>query len=154
MQQVEAVEGWGLRQDPRYFHRPVEGRNRKRQLSVIDEGTIKRHEESFGPIPRNTVKSQIVLAGSLPLADCIGATLTFDGGAILTIAIQREPCFAMDFISSGLREAMKGGHQGILARVTRTGVIRIGASVTLTPSRVPAGQVVLLFPESFGQTPE
>lgn len=134
LEQIDAIEGWGVRQDPRYFHRPIEGQDRKRQVSLIDEGTIERHEKSFGPIPRNAVKSQIVLAGVVPLPELIGATLVFDSGAELTISIKREPCFAMDFIADGLRLAMRDGHQGALARVTAGGTIRVHAPVTIIPA--------------------
>jgi MOSC domain-containing protein YiiM len=135
--EVEAVEECGLRQDARYFTAGDPGRERKRQVSLIDESTIRRHEAFFGPIPWNTIKAQIVLEGDVPLAELIGATLTFESGAELTIAIHREPCFAMDLIAPGLREAMKGGHQGALARVTASGVIAVGMPVAVTPAAEP-----------------
>lgn len=130
-ERVEAVADWGLRQDRRYFHQPVEGQIRKRQVSVIDEATIRRHEEVFGPIAWNLIKSQIVLRGEAPLPDLVGAVLRFGGGAELTITIPREPCFAMDLIAPGLREAMKHGRQGALARVTGSGFIAVGDEVTV-----------------------
>ena len=135
--EVEAVEGCGLRQDRRYFTAGDPGRERKRQVSLIDEGTISRHEAVFGPIAWNTIKSQLVLSGDVHLPDLIGATLTFESGAQLTIAIPRDPCFAMDLIAPGVREAMQGGHQGALARVTSSGIIAAGMAVTVSPAEVP-----------------
>jgi hypothetical protein len=132
--EVEAVEGKGIRQDRRYFRQGDPGRERLRQVSLIDEGTIRRHEAVFGPLNRSLIKSQIVLAGDVFLPGLIDATLVFKGGAELCIAVEREPCFAMDLIAPGLREAMKGGHQGALAQVTRTGIIKVGQPVTVRTS--------------------
>lgn len=132
--EVEAVEGKGLRQDLRYFRRGDPDRGRPRQVSLIDEGTIRRHEAVFGPIDRALVKSQVVLSGDLRMPDMLGATLAFEGGAEVTLSLPRKPCFAMDLIAPGLKEAMSDGNQGALARVTRTGVIRVGQRVFL---RIP-----------------
>jgi hypothetical protein len=38
----------------------------------------------------------------------------------------------MDLISFGLREAMKAGHQGALARVTKSGLIAVGQEVEIS----------------------
>lgn len=139
---VDAVEGMGLRQDTRYFRPADPGCERPRQVSLIDEGTIWRHEAIFGLIDRSFVKAQIVLGGDLFLPDFPGAVLSFDGGAELTLSFPRKPCEAMDLIHPGLREAMKGGQQGALARVTRTGIIALGAGVELMPAaRQPAQRV-------------
>jgi MOSC domain-containing protein YiiM len=134
MPEVEAVEGKGLRQDLRYFRRGDPGYNRQRQVSLIDEGTIWRHEAAFGPLDRSLIKAQIILAGDLRLPDLLGATLVFDGGAELTLSLPRKPCFAMDLIAAGLKDAMTEGNQGALARVTRSGVIRPGQRVVLRTS--------------------
>jgi hypothetical protein len=129
MPRVDAVEDMGLRQDERYFRRPDPGRNRLRQVSLIDEGTIWRHEAIFGPIDRALIKAQVILAGDVFLPDMLGAVLSFEDGAELTLAKYREPCFAMDLIAPGLRRAMQDRQQGALARVTRSGVISIGQRV-------------------------
>jgi hypothetical protein len=100
-------------------------------VSLIDEGTIWRHERVFGPIERSLIKAQIVLAGDLFLPRLIGRRLVFEGGAELVVSLAREPCFAMDLIAAGLREAMQGGQQGALGQVTRTGVIKVGQRVFL-----------------------
>jgi hypothetical protein len=142
MRQVEAVEGWGLRQDVRYFRPPDPGRERPRQVSLIDEGTIWRHEAVFGTIDRSAIKAQIILTGDVFLPDLLGAVLTFQGGAELTLCLFRKPCFAMDLIATGLREAMKDGNQGALARVTCSGVIAVGQEVRIVPAtEVPSEAV-------------
>jgi hypothetical protein len=131
MPRVEAVEGLGLRQDRRYYRPADPDRERKRQVSLIDEGTIRRLERRFGPIDRSLIKAQIVLEGDVFLPGMLEAALIFDGGAELTITLARRPCFAMDLIKPGLREAMEADQQGALARVTRTGIIAVGDAVRI-----------------------
>lgn len=139
IESVEAVEVMGLREDARYFRQVHENRQRKRQVSLIDEGTVRRLEKSFGTIPQEFVKSQIVLAGDVHLPSLIGSTLRFSGGAELKVALERKPCYAMDLIASGLREAMEEGQQGALAMVTAGGRISRGDAVTvLTPALADA----------------
>lgn len=94
----------------------------------------------FGSIDRRFIKSQIVLAGEVFLPDLLGGILSFEDGAELTLSIYRKPCFAMDLISPGLRESMKDGHQGALARVTKSGLIQVGQSVRIYPADTPAEQ--------------
>jgi hypothetical protein len=131
MQRVEAVTGRGIRQDRRFFRPADIGRDRKRQVSLIDEGTIRRHETRFGPIERRFIKAQIVLEGDVRLPDFIGHVLDFERGPQLVLAIHREPCYAMDFIAPGLKDAMEDGEQGALARVIRDGEIWVGQRVVL-----------------------
>lgn len=129
MPSLELVEHRGIRQDRRFF-RPASPA-RKRQVSLIDEGTIQRHEAEFGPINRAFVKSQVILEGDLRLPDLLGSVLVFAGGAEITLAIGREPCYAMDLIAPGLRSAMEDGEQGALGKVTRSGTISVGDRVSV-----------------------
>ena len=131
MSRLEAVQDWGIKQDTRYFRPPDPGRERLRQVSLIDEGTIRRHEAIFGPIDRSLIKAQIVVAGDIFLPDLLDSVLVFEGGAELTLSKVREPCFAMDLIAAGLREAMRPRQQGVLARVTRSGIIHMGQKISL-----------------------
>jgi hypothetical protein len=138
VERVEAVEGMGLQEDSRYFRRVAEGTDRKRQVSLIDEATIERLERQFGPIPHDCVKAQIVLSGEVFLPDLIDHTLSFESGAAITIAKFRDPCYAMDLIQSGLREAMANGQQGGLGRVVASGEIALGQAVTIQAPIVAA----------------
>jgi hypothetical protein len=135
VEQVEAVLGKGLRGDRRYLGATRrDASENMRQVSLIDEATLMRHEARFGAVPWELVKSQIVLAGDLRLPDLIGHSLVFGEGedaAVLQLTIPRCPCFAMDLIASGLREAMEGGEQGALARVVTGGLIVVGQPVTV-----------------------
>ena len=127
---VEAVEGMGIREDQRYFRRVVEGADRKRQVSLIDEATISRLERQFGPIPHSCVKAQIVLSGDVFLPDLVDAILYFESGATIAVAKVRDPCYAMDLIAPGLKDAMEHGQQGGLGRVIASGRIVVGQGVT------------------------
>ena len=135
IERAESVPERGIRQDRRFFRPADPGRVRKRQVSLIDEGTIRRHEARFGPFDWRFVKSQIVLSGDVRLSEMIGAVIEFDGGPEMVIALEREPCYAMDLIAPGLKNAMEDGEQGVLAMVTRGGELYRGQSVTI---RLPA----------------
>jgi hypothetical protein len=132
MPSLELVAHRGVRQDRRFF-RP-ENPSRKRQVSLIDEGTIGRHEAVLGPINRAFIKSQVILAGDVRLPDLVGASLLFESGAEIFLAIDRDPCYAMDLIAPGLREAMMDGEQGALGKVTQSGLISVGDRVTVVPA--------------------
>ncbi|HZU14602.1 MAG TPA: hypothetical protein VFB58_17325 [Chloroflexota bacterium] len=131
MPRLDVVEGRGIRQDRRYFRTWQAGRERKRQVSLIDEGTIRRHEAVFGSIERNLIKSQVILDGDIHLPDLSGVRLRCEGGAELEITVERRPCFAMDFIVPGLRDAMQNGEQGALARVVHGGELWVGQTVDI-----------------------
>ena len=137
VQSVEAVAGRGLRGDTRFFKPARRGGGESlRQVSLIDEGTMTRHEARFGALPWDAIKAQIFLAGDLRLADLLGSTLVFgegDAAAVLELTIQRQPCEAMEVIAPGLREAMKDGEQGALARVVRGGLLTVGQQVVVHP---------------------
>lgn len=143
MERVEAVTGRGIRQDRRFFRPADMGRDRKRQVSLIDEGTIHRHEARFGPIERRFIKAQIVLEGEVHLPDHVGWVLELEGGPSLEIAIMREPCYAMDFIAPGLKDAMEGGEQGALARVLSDGEIWVGQHAILRPIAVESAMAAV-----------
>jgi hypothetical protein len=140
MPSLDLVEHRGIRQDRRFF-RPANPA-RKRQVSLIDEGTIQRHEAVFGSINRAFIKSQIILAGDIRLPELLGCVLNFESGAQVSLAVPREPCYAMDLIAQGLREAMQHGEQGALGKVTCSGVVSVGDRVTVTPAVWDARQAV------------
>ncbi len=119
---------------PRHLRERFEGQESKRQVSLIDEGTLRRLHARFGEFPTEFVKSQVVLAGDVHLPSLLGRVLVFGDGeevAVLELTIRRDPCEEMDLISPGLREAMKNGEQGALARVVRGGRIARGQTVTV-----------------------
>jgi len=126
---------------PRHLRLASDGRESKRQVSLIDEGTLRRHYRRFGEFPVSFVKSQVVLAGDVYLPSLLGRELVFgegDEAVVLELTIRRDPCEAMDLISPGLREAMKGGEQGALARVVRGGRLAVGQRVTVLQQLRPS----------------
>ena len=133
--EVEAVDGKGLAGARRHLRATRrDGKENPRQVSLIDEATLERHAARFGSFPWEFVKSQIVLEGAVDLPSLLGHRIVFGEGedaVLLELTIRRDPCFAMDLIVPGLREAMKGGAQGALARVLRGGMIRMGQQVTI-----------------------
>jgi hypothetical protein len=135
IQETEVLPGRGLQRDARYLH-PVrhDGSESKRQVSLIDEGTLERHRSRFGTFPWEAVKSQIVLVGEVHLPDFLNHYLVFGDGAdavVLQLTILRRPCFEMDLIVLGLRAAMEHGEQGALARAVQGGRLLVGQQVTL-----------------------
>ncbi|HVC82738.1 MAG TPA: MOSC domain-containing protein [Chloroflexota bacterium] len=130
-----ALTGLGLEGDDRYLSATRRnGSENLRQVSLIDEGTLARLIDRFGPFPLEFVKSQIVLAGDIRLSDCLGHRIRFGEGedaVILELTIHRQPCYAMDLIHPGLKAAMENGEQGALARVLRGGLIEVGMPVTV-----------------------
>jgi hypothetical protein len=132
---AEALAGIGLRgEPPRHVRMHPDGLESKRQVSLIDEGTLRRHYRRFGDFPLAFVKSQVVLAGGLYLPGLLGRQLIFgegDEAVVLELTVRRDPCEAMDLIYPGLREAMKNGEQGALARVVRGGRLATGQTVTV-----------------------
>jgi hypothetical protein len=131
LDRFEVVQGQGIREDRRYFRHSDPGRDRKRQISLIDEGTILRHQEAFGEIAWNTIKAQIVLAGDVYLPGLVGNVLELENGSAIEISVMREPCFAMDFIREGLRDAMRQGNQGAMAKVLRGGWVNVGERIRI-----------------------
>ena len=135
VREVDAIAGAGLEGEaPRHFRQRTDGIESKRQISLIDEGTLKRHYERFGEFPVGFVKSQVVLAGEIHLPDLLGRELVFgegDEAVVLELSIRRDPCEEMELITPGLREAMKNGEQGALARVVRGGHLVVGQTVTV-----------------------
>ena len=132
---VDAIAGIGLvGEPPRHLRLREDGIESKRQVSLIDEGTLKRHYERFGEFPVEFVKAQVVLAGEIQLPNLLGRELVFgegDEAVVLELTIRRNPCEEMELIAPGLREAMKDGEQGALARVVRGGHLVVGQPVTV-----------------------
>src|SRR5438445_377549 len=89
--EVEAITGIGLRGEERYMRATRrDGVENKRQVSLIDQGTLDRHRAQFGEFPLEFVKSQIVLAGDVHLPDFLGREVVFgegDDAAILQLTI-------------------------------------------------------------------
>jgi MOSC domain-containing protein YiiM len=111
-----------------------DGSASKRQISLIDRSLLRaicEYEPSLGKqwcapgkVRSNIETERLSTCPESPLGyqDWVGKFLIC-ADAVLEIAIQRDPCYQMDMLAQGLQKAMKGGWQGVLCRVVRSGTI-------------------------------
>lgn len=112
---VTAIAGKGLQGDAAF------GRDR-RQVLLVGLSTLRDFDLQPGALRENMTLTGMVLD------DLAEGTLLEIGEALLEIIGDCEPCGQMDDLRPGLREAIRG-HRGKLARVTRSGDIRVGDAV-------------------------
>src|SRR5438874_709504 len=121
VQAVEAVEGKGILDNPRYFARTSKstGQANRRQVSLIEREQIAEHAAtlSLRSIPPGAVRSNIETSG-VDLVSLVGREVQI-GTAVLLLYAPRDPCEKMDRICQGLREQMMNNRQGVLAEVVR-----------------------------------
>ena len=132
---VEAVfaeAGLGLRGSRKYGRKP-DGTESKRQVSLIEREVLAQHARALGcVIPPGAARSNVETVG-VDLVPLVGRRLMI-GEAEIEVTLARTPCEAMDLVAPGLQEAMRGGRQGVLARVVRSGLIRVGDAIVALPS--------------------
>lgn len=121
---VTAIAGKGLEGDAAF------GRER-RQVLLVGQSTLSDFDLQPGMLREN-----MTLAGTV-LADLADGTLLEIGEAVLEIIGDCEPCGQMDDLRPGLREAIRG-RRGKLARVTRSGDVRVGDAVRAQAPRSAA----------------
>jgi MOSC domain-containing protein YiiM len=108
----------------------------KRQLLLVDAATLAEFRLEPGIMREN-----ITIVG-LNVADLrMGQRLAI-GGAVLEVTIPCEPCFRMDEIRTGLREAL-GNRRGVLCRVVQGGRISRG-------DRIQICEAVMVIPSAGG----
>ena len=117
---VTLLEGLGIEGDR---HRKPGG---SRQVLLMSEENC----DAFGLAP-GEVRENIVTRG-LDLQALPAGTRLEIGGAALEITKDCEPCGFIDSLRAGLRARMVR-RRGMLARVVRTGEIRVGNEITLRP---------------------
>jgi len=110
-----AVAGKGLEGDAAF------GRER-RQVLLVGQSSLSDFHLQPGMLREN-----VTLTG-LVLDDLAEGTRLEMGEAILEIAGDCEPCGQMEALRPGLREAIRG-RRGKLARVVRSGAVRVGDAV-------------------------
>lgn len=129
--QFELVEQKGIRGNPRKFGVMSRrtGQPSLRQVSLIEREQLARHASAVGwsSLPPGVVRSNVETQG-IELVALVGQQIQI-GDAILFLYEARLPCAKMDRICAGLRALMEGGHQGVLAQVLRSGVIRVGDAI-------------------------
>jgi len=115
---VTAVAGKGLEGDAAF------GRER-RQVLLVGQSSL----SEFGLQP-GMLRENMTLTGMV-LDELAEGTLLQVGEAILEITDDCEPCGQMEDLRPGLREAIRG-RRGKLARVARSGAVRVGDAVHLS----------------------
>jgi MOSC domain-containing protein YiiM len=139
VESVEVVEQKGIVGNQRYFGRKGrDGTPSNRQISLIEREEIARHAAALGleAVSPGAVRSDIETEG-IELVQLVGRQIRI-GTAVLELAAPRDPCPKMDAVARGLRERMLGNRQGVLARVARSGVIRVGDTIGVLPDPEPA----------------
>lgn len=121
---VTAIAGKGLEGDAAF------GRER-RQVLLVGQSTLSDFELQPGMLRENMTLIDTVLD------DLADGTLLEVGEAVLEIIGDCEPCGQMDDLRPGLREAIRG-RRGKLARITRSGDIRLGDAVHVQAPRSAA----------------
>jgi MOSC domain-containing protein YiiM len=127
---VDVVEEKGIVGNGRYFGRIKKetGEPSRRQVSLIEREQIAAHASALGAaIGPGAVRSNIETSG-IDLVALVGKHVRI-GTAELFLYDTRDPCGKMDAVAQGLRERMENGKQGVMARVTKSGTIRIGDAI-------------------------
>lgn len=119
----------GIRENKRYFGRVNYGKPSKRQVTLIEREVVQEHADAlqhpgFEP---GDVRSNIETTG-VDLVSLIGRRVRV-GEAVLEFVEARTPCHRMDALAQGLRALMENGRQGVIARVVRDGVVRVGDAI-------------------------
>lgn len=130
--EARAEAGMGLIGDLRVFgRRRRDGEPSDRQVSLIAREEIARHAAALGlaGIAPGAVRSNIETTGIDPVS-FLGCEMEI-GEAVLIFCEARKPCHKMDLVAPGLQALMSQGRQGVLARVLRSGRIRVGDAIRL-----------------------
>jgi MOSC domain-containing protein YiiM len=118
---LKLLEGLGIEGDSH-----VKPRGSRQVLLMAEENC-----DAFGLAP-GEVRENIVTRGLGNLQALPAGTRLEIGGAALEITKDCEPCSFIDRLRPGLREKMVG-RRGMLARVTRSGEIRVGDEIRVLP---------------------
>ncbi|MFO1498375.1 MAG: MOSC domain-containing protein [Verrucomicrobiota bacterium] len=139
---LEAVADRGIAGNERYFDKRsrTTGEPTNRQVSLMEREQIEAHAQALGlaQIAPGAVRANIETSG-LNLIDLIGQHIQV-GEAVLFICEARLPCAKMDAVCPGLRMRMQQNRQGVLAKVIRSGHIRMGDAIISAPAENPSGQ--------------
>lgn len=107
-----------------------ENRNRgDRQVTLLAAESWRDTCEELGTqLPWTTRRANLLVEG-LPLAARLNGSITI-GEVILRVHKETKPCGLMDAQHEGLRKALEPAFRGgVIAEVTRGGVIRVGDAV-------------------------
>jgi len=131
--EIHLVQGLGIQGEPHYFARVSRdtGKPSRRQVTLIEREQIAKHAAALGlaKIEPGAVRSNIETTG-LNLVALVGKSIDIGEAALLLYA-PRDPCDKMDEICQGLRQFMLHQRQGVLAKVLRSGTVRVGDMLRL-----------------------
>lgn len=119
MEEIECLEGKGILGDASF------GR-RSRQVLIVEQEILESLSLEPGVLREN------ITVRDLPKARLQPETILEVGDAALEIMDDCTPCARMDEIRPGLQEQLQN-RRGVLARVVRTGNIRLGAWIGPAP---------------------
>ena len=119
---AELVEGLGIEGDK---HASAAS---KRQVLLADKEAL----DAVGVLP-GTIKENVTVEGVDVMQLPVGSRVRLGRSAVLEITAICEPCFRMDEIREGLKQALEG-RRGMVSRVVRGGTISIGDSITIERS--------------------
>ncbi len=135
---LEVAADKGIVGEPRYFGRvnPATDRPNHRQITLIEREQIAAHAAALGltTILPGAVRANIETQG-IQLVACVGRHIEI-GKAVLLVYEPRMPCGKMDAVCQGLRALMQNNRQGVLARVVRSGRIRVNDPIRVTGTPV------------------
>ncbi len=120
-EELHLEQGKGIAEDKRYFNR-----NSRRQVTLIGREQIQEHAKALGlgDLAPGVVRSNVETTG-IDLLALLGAEVEI-GQAVVRFYEPRKPCAKMDAICPGLKDRMEPNRQGVLAIVTKSGVVRTG----------------------------
>jgi MOSC domain-containing protein YiiM len=119
----------------RGFEGCIHGRNgSKRQLLLVDSETLTEFQLAPGVVRENITTAGLNMAELKP-----GQRLVI-GSAVLEVTIPCEPCFRMDDIRMGLREALEN-RRGVLCRVIEGGQIACGDAIEMSGAAAASPRV-------------
>ncbi|MCC6572631.1 MAG: MOSC domain-containing protein [Planctomycetes bacterium] len=123
--QVKLVKGKGIEGDRKF------GQSKTRQINVITQRSYPWFEQSFGRKLKapGAFGEQVVISDDIDLNWLPVGTKLSLGEAVIEIAYGREPCLHMAGNLGADKAAYFVGHVGVLCRVIKGGVVRVGDRV-------------------------
>lgn len=106
------------------------GGHPKRQLNIMDEEMLAVLAGEGYPAAPGVLGENLILQG-IAVSDLpTGSYLRIGDSALIEVGILREPCYKLTALDTRMPDAVIG-RVGVMARVLRGGVIRVGDTVSV-----------------------
>jgi len=104
----------------------------KHAVAVSDRQVLLADREALDAVgvEPGTIKENLTVEGLSVMDLPVGSRLHLGVSAVLEITKVCEPCFRMDEIRDGLRQALEG-RRGMVSRVVQGGSIQVGDLITV-----------------------